>query len=327
VSRILITGGAGFIGGYLAEACAASGHRVTIADNFARGVRDPFLAELEKRGVEITQMDLLEQEWALPDDFEIVVHFAAIIGVRHVLERPYSVLRDNVALTDRAISFGRRQKKLTRFLFASTSEVMAGSLIHLNMPLPTPEDFPLALTDLAQPRTSYMLSKIYGEAMCQHSGIPFTIIRPHNIYGPRMGLSHVVPELLKKSYEKRDGEDLAIASADHSRAMCYISDAVQLIQRLLFADAASGGTFNIGNSETEVTIGDLARIIVSATGRKLNLIAEPAVAGSPSRRCPDMSKTIRVTGYTPSVGVEQGVRLTFDWYKQNVFAASGVSAL
>ena len=76
MSRILITGGAGFIGGYLAEACAASGHRVTIADNFARGVRDPFLAELEKRGVEITQMDLLEQEWALPDDFEIVVHFA-----------------------------------------------------------------------------------------------------------------------------------------------------------------------------------------------------------------------------------------------------------
>ncbi len=327
MSRILITGGAGFIGGFLAEACANAGHGVTIVDNFARGVQDPFLRALEQKGVRIVKRDLLTESWEFSEDFDAVVHLAAIIGVRHVLERPYAVLRDNVLLTDRAIAFAHTQKALKSFLFASTSEVMAGSLLHLNMPLPTPEDFPLALTDLAQPRTSYMLSKIYGEAMCQHSGLPFTIIRPHNIYGPRMGLSHVVPELLRKAYDRKDGESLEVASADHSRAMCFITDAVELIRRLILSQGAVGGTFNIGNQTTETTIGELAKIIVAAAGRKLNLVSSPGAPGSPARRCPDMRRTIEVTGFTPEVGVEEGVRRTFAWYRENIFDSAGVSAV
>src|SRR5262249_43515107 len=141
----------------------------------------------------------------LPNDYSLIFHLAAVLGVQNVLDRPYETLRDNVALLDRVVELARRQHALERFVFTSTSEVYAGSLLHLNMPVPTPEDFPLALPALDHPRTSYMLSKVYGEALVVHSGLPFTVLRPHNIYGPRMGLLHVIPQLLEKAHLAKPG--------------------------------------------------------------------------------------------------------------------------
>ena len=120
------------------------------------------------------------------------------IGVTHVMEKPYSVLYDNIRMLGNIIDLARRQSNLLKFFYASTSEIYAGTLKHFNLSIPTPEETPLAITDLSHPRTSYMLSKIYGEAMCQQASIPFTIFRPHNIYGPRMGMAHVIPEQLRK---------------------------------------------------------------------------------------------------------------------------------
>jgi UDP-glucose 4-epimerase len=329
MTKVLITGGAGFIGGFLSEFLIDSGNEVEIVDSFIRGVDDNFLHSLKPKIKKIHKLDLLLQEsWdSLGDDFDYIVHFAAIIGVKHVLEKPYLVLRDNVLLTDLAIRFAQRQSSLKKFLFASTSEVMAGSLLHLDLPFPTPESFPLALTDLSSPRTSYMLSKIYGEAMCNHSGLPFVIIRPHNIYGPRMGSIHVVPELLKKAYDLAEGECLQVASPKHSRSMCYIVDAINLIARLLTTDQATGETYNVGNQDTEITIEELADIVVKVVGKPLKIIGAEETIGSPSRRCPDMIKTIQMTGYTPKISVMEGVTKTFEWYKENIFSNSGVTAI
>src|SRR5690606_19448171 len=108
---------------------------------------------------------------------------------------------------------------------------------------------PLAISPLEHPRTSYMLSKIYGEALVHQCGLPFTIIRPHNFYGPRMGLSHVVPELLSKIHAMADGDELVVASMDHSRTFCFIDDAIEFIVRLIDGPAGLGGTFNIGVQE------------------------------------------------------------------------------
>ena len=112
----------------------------------------------------------------LADDYTHVIHLAAILGVQNVLEQPYATLRDNVHLLEAALALAARQSRLERLVFASTSEVYAGSLELMDMPIPTPESTPLALPRLEQPRTSYMLSKIYGEAMVRHSGLPFTQI-------------------------------------------------------------------------------------------------------------------------------------------------------
>ena len=326
MSRILVTGGAGFIGASLSMFLSEE-HEVDIVDSFARGVRDEYLESLEGKVRGIYELDLLNGDsWnKLPSDYDFIVHLAAIIGVRHVMERPYQVLRDNVLLTARAIEFASRQQDLSKFLFASTSEVMAGSLVHMDLTIPTPESFPLALTDLSSPRTSYMLSKIYGEAMCLQSGLKSVLIRPHNIYGPRMGLSHVVPELLQKAHRMNDGDTLEVASVHHSRAMCYIEDAIEMIAALLLSDAA--GVFNIGNEKTEITIGELAAMVVEAVGKDLRVQPVEVAVGSPSRRCPDMNKTIQATGLQPSISVREGIARTYEWYRSNVFDGEGKSAI
>jgi nucleoside-diphosphate-sugar epimerase len=195
------------------------------------------------------------------------------------------------------------------------------------MPIPTPETVPLALTDLVQPRTSYMLSKIYGEAMCQQAGIPFTIVRPHNVYGPRMGLVHVLPELMQKAIAlPRDGR-LEVSSVNHRRAFCFIEDAVELLIRIAAAPLALGGTFNIGNEQEETSIENVARIVLRTVGRTdLELVPLPETLGSPSRRCPDMRHTIRMTAFRPSVGLTDGTSRTYLWYRDNVFSPDGISA-
>ncbi|PIS12097.1 MAG: NAD-binding protein, partial [Bdellovibrio sp. CG10_big_fil_rev_8_21_14_0_10_47_8] len=218
--KILITGGAGFIGLHLAKALFELGHQIDLADNFSRGQNDSeldaFLKSSQSRLIDINLLDRKSVE-NLDLDYEVVFHFAAIIGVANVLKAPYRVLTENVALLDNMIKHSQKMKKLNRFFFTSTSEVYAGTLAHFQLAIPTPEPTPLALTDLQHPRTSYMLSKIYGEAMMIHSGLPYTVVRPHNVYGPRMGMNHVIPELLKKSLSLGTEAPLEIFSATHRR--------------------------------------------------------------------------------------------------------------
>ncbi|WP_199155704.1 NAD-dependent epimerase/dehydratase family protein [Chromobacterium sp. ASV23] len=326
--KVLITGGVGFVGGHLARSLASEGHDVTLLDNFKRGVHDPFIEScINELGVKVLKADLLEESTLqdLPTDFTHVYHLAAIIGVTHVLQRPYEVLADNTKMTDNVIGLCRRQEKLQRLLFSSTSEVYAGSLIHMDMPIPTPETTPIALTGLDQPRTSYMLSKLYGEAMCNMSGLPVTNVRLHNVYGPRMGMSHVIPELLFKAWKSQDGDTLDVFSVDHCRTFCFVSDAVRMIRALAESDSALGQTVNIGNESPEISIGELAEVVVSTVGRKLNLVPQPATPGSPSRRCPKTGLLKDLTGVSGMVSLQEGVRQTFDWYLANVFQG-GVSA-
>jgi UDP-glucose 4-epimerase len=331
VAKTLIIGGAGFIGAHIAQALAVGGESVDILDNFSRAVRDPFLQEIEGRpGVRLIDADMSDPATPslVDDDYTIIYQFAAIIGVRHVLERPYEVLHKNVVIQAKAIELAKRQKVLSRFVFASTSEVYAGSLKHMSIPIPTPEHVPIALPNLEHPRTSYMLSKIYGEAMCQHSGLPFTIVRPHNVYGPRMGLAHVLPELIKKTRALPQGGQLEVASIDHRRAFCFIDDAVEILGCLASEPKAVCGTFNLGNQEQEVSIGEVARIVLRVMGRTdLDIVPLPETPGSPARRCPDMKQTIGVTGFQPIVDLEEGTRRTYKWYTDNVFSEGGVSAI
>jgi nucleoside-diphosphate-sugar epimerase len=331
MAKTLIIGGGGFIGAHVARVLAAEGESVDILDNFSRAVRDPFLREIEGRPrVRLIDADMLDP--AIPsllsDDYTIIYQFAAIIGVRHVLERPYEVLHKNVVIQANAIELAKRQKVLSRFVFASTSEIYAGSLTYMSMPIPTPEDVPLALPNLEQPRTSYMLSKIYGEAMCQQSGLPFIIVRPHNVYGPRMGLVHVLPELIKKACALPQMGRLEVASVDHRRAFCFIDDAVEILRHLVSEPKAVRGTFNLGNQEQEISIGEVAHIVLRVTGRTdLDIVPLPETPGSPARRCPDMKQTIDMTGFQPIVDLEEGTRSTYKWYADNVFLEGGVSAI
>lgn len=327
--KVLITGGVGFVGGHLAHSLGQEGHIVHLLDNFKRGVQDPFIEEaVTKYGVEIINADLLDASSlaSLSDDYTHIYHLAAIIGVVHVLQRPYEVLTANVRMTENVVELARRQKALQRLLFSSTSEVYAGTLIHMDMPIPTPESTPIALTALEQPRTSYMLSKLYGEAMCNMSGLPVTNVRLHNVYGPRMGMSHVIPELLHKAWKANDGDSLDVLSVDHKRTFCYVSDAVRMIRTLTESDSAVGKTVNIGNESPEVTIGEVAQAVVTTVGRHLTLVPQAATPGSPTRRCPSTGLLRELTGVQGEVSLQRGIALTYSWYRETVFEGQGKTA-
>lgn len=328
MTKTLITGGAGFIGSHLADHLLSKGHEIHIVDNLSRGVKDAQLLQLEKRGAKFLNRNLLLPNTLedLGTDYDTIYHLAAIVGVIHVLEKPYSVLQDNILIHLNLLNFAKKQSKLKRFVFASTSEVYAGTLQHFTLPLPTPESTPMALPDLNQPRTSYMLSKIYGEALCHHSEVPFTIIRPHNIYGPRMGLVHVIPELMKKIHNTAQGSQLEVFSVDHRRTFCFIEDAIELITRAAEIPSCNRQTFNIGNQEPEITIGELTSMIQQTVGKKLTLTPRPATLGSPARRCPDMNHVIALTGYKPKISLQVGIQRTYAWYKENIFSGQEISA-
>jgi nucleoside-diphosphate-sugar epimerase len=329
LARALITGGCGFIGSHLGARLQSAGYEVDLVDNLARGVVDDDLrALLERPSVRLIECDLLDPEAlaGLDGGYELIFHLAAIVGVANVLERPYEVLDLNVAMTTRALELAARQERLERFVFASTSEVYAGTLEHFELEIPTPESSPIALPDLARPRTSYMLSKLYGEALCVHSAVPVTVIRPHNVYGPRMGMSHVIPELLERARKAADGDRLEVYSVDHKRTFCYVEDAVEMILLAARAQEAVGEALNVGKEGPEVAIGELAEMVIETVGRDLSVDPRPATQGSPTRRAPKMSKIASFTGYAAQVEVAEGLRRTYRWYEENVFGGAGLSA-
>ena len=161
--------------------------------------------------------------------------------------------------------------------------------------------------------------------MAHHSGVPFTVARPHNVYGPRMGLAHVIPELLQRAHYSVDGR-LEVYSVDHRRTFCYIDDAVEMLVRALEAPGGSGETLNIGRQAPEVAIRAVAQVVAEVVGKDLEIVPMPPTPGSPVRRCPDMSKTLELTGYAPRVELEDGIRRTYQAYRDNVFDAAAPAA-
>ena len=319
--EILITGAAGFIGYHLARTLQQEPrNRLTLVDNFKRGRLDDNLQELcAQPNVTFHRLDLLDEASfrELNRKYDEVYHLAALLGVENVVGDPTTVLKVNAVMTlkllEWCVSAGTR-----KLFFSSTSEVYAWTQQFYPLPVPTPEDVPLALTDLANPRSTYAASKIFGELAvrqyCKSADIPFVIARYHNVYGPRMGNDHVVPQLYKRVI---DGQrPLVVYSADHVRAFCFIDDAISASIAAMRTPAATNETINIGNDSEEITIRKLAERIVSCANVDASL--EPRMADNDpiKRRCPDLSKARRLLGYNPSVSLSQGLQATLGWYSK-----------
>lgn len=320
--KALITGGAGFIGFHLSKFLINNNFKVDLLDNFYRGKYDEELNILSNNpDINIIKADLLDNEIdnKLDVDYDFIFHFAAILGVENVIGQPYNVLDLNTRLTLNAINIAKKQKALNYFIFSSTSEVYAGSLLNGLLTIPTKENSVIALPEIRKPRSSYMLSKIYGEALCSHSSISYMIIRPHNIYGPRMGMAHVIPQLMEKSYHQKNNGTLEVFSLNHTRTFCYVMDAIQQIYSLILNKNSQDLVFNIGCQDPEITIKDLSSKIIKLSGKNMTIKALDNSEGSPERRCPNMEKTIELTKYRNQISIDEGLILTYDWYLKNYF--------
>ncbi|MFK5646071.1 NAD-dependent epimerase/dehydratase family protein [Ornithinimicrobium sp. LYQ121] len=319
--RSVVLGGAGFIGAHLARRLLAEGRQVTVVDDFSRGARDATLDELRAGGADVVSADLTRVEsWAsLGQDWDEVYHLVAVVGVRNVERDPLRCLRVNTVTALHLIDW---VPPAARVFYASTSEVYAGGVESGLVAVPTAEDALVAVPHPTAPRAAYAVSKLWGEAALAHAGaargFAWVTGRFHNVYGPRMGMDHVVPEMLSRA---GGGESpFRVWGAGQTRAFCYVDDAVEAVLRLMGTPTATGRTVHIG-TDVETSITDLAGLVLETVGVHPPLQPLPAPEGSVSRRCPDITLLRSLTGYAPAVGLDEGVLRTWRWYSDSDAAA------
>lgn len=314
--KILITGGTGFIGAHLASYCARKNNTVHICDNNFRGKKDDFIADLiENYDVKYLQADLTKKEELKKIDthYDVVFHFAAINGTENFYKIPYSVFE--VALKSTMNLLEHLDEK-TKIVFSSSSEVYAGTIKQNQKLIPTDETIPCTIEDVVNERFSYGGSKLACEIMLnsydKQYSLNYQIIRYHNIYGPRMGTKHVMPQFIKRA---KDLEfPFKIFGAHQTRAFCYVDDAVEATYNLALEDEK--GIFHIGNDLEEVEIFDVAKIITEYYSNDHEYIIEQPPVGSVPRRCPNISKLKKVIDYSPKVSLKDGLEKTIKWYDE-----------
>lgn len=320
MKNCLVTGAAGFLGFHISRFLLAKANRLTLCDNFSRGVRDQEFEELcRQKDVAFLELDLTDRgEFRkLKGTYDEVYHMAAINGTRFFYEKPDEVLRVNLLSTIHLLDwFAASGSK--RLLFPSSSEAYAGTISRQGGPFPTPETVPLSVPDVFNPRFSYAGSKIAGELLVvnygRRFGFEFHIVRYHNIYGPRMGTEHVIPELIRRVLRRED--PLKIYGAKQRRAFCYVDDACQATVELMHRGVLAGEIVHVGNPSAEIAIGELAEKICQIAGWKPEFEIHPPPEGSVERRLPDIAKLEKGLSFKPKMGLTAGLAKTYEWFSR-----------
>ncbi len=324
MKKILITGGAGFIGYHLAKLLLAhSDNEIFLIDNLQRGKMDEDLTTLlQNPRMRFQQADLTQPDvyHTFPTDFDHVYHLAAVNGTKWFYEMPHEVLRINTLSLAYILEWIKNLPKKPKFCFTSSNEAYAGSLEAFGqLPIPTPEAVPLVVSDTYNPRWTYAGTKLVGELFvifyAEKCQFPAVIVRPHNFYGPRAGYDHVIPEWCGKVREHAD--PFVLFSPEETRTFCYIDDAVRAMAMLMNSEKTNAWpieTVHIGATD-EITIGDLAERLFCVVGwRPSKIEVNSSPKGSVKRRCGDISKIYSLVGWRPEISLEAGLRRTYEWY-------------
>jgi UDP-glucuronate decarboxylase len=332
--RLLITGGAGFLGYYLVQSALRSGVLVTVYDNYARGV-PAWLAQLESD--DALALVTHDVRAPLPEDmeeFDYIVHAAGIASPTYYRRHPIETIDANVGGLRTFLDYARRRGEagspLGGLLFFSSSEIYGDPL---GDQIPTPETY-RGNVSCTGPRACYDESKRFGETLCvnfaREYGVPVTIARPFNNYGPGLKLTdrRVIPDLAADVLAGRDIVLLSDGSA--TRTFCYTADAVVGYYKVLLRGRA-GEPYNIGVERPEISMAELAERI-AALGRELfgyggkvvyrSSEEEDYLVDNPTRRCPVIAKAREELGYDPGVDLEEGLRRSLLWYAENREAAA-----
>ncbi len=318
MSRILVTGGSGFVGSGLVKALVRAGHSVRVLDDNSRG-SPRRLAEVAK-DIEFVAGDIRDaaQVEKTTQGMDEVHHLAFVNGTEFFYSQPDLVLDVGVRGMVNVIDACRKHG-IGTLVLASSSEVY-----QTPPKVPTDETAPLAIPDPLNPRYSYGGGKLISELMAINYGRKYfnhvLIFRPHNVYGPDMGWEHVVPQLalrLNESARKQPSGTLPLeiqGTGKETRSFCFIDDLVAGVM-VMREKGEHLGIYHVGTME-EVTIADLAHRIAGVYGREITLVAGKPAPGGTARRCPDISKLAKL-GYKPRVPLSEGLKPTLDWYRQN----------
>lgn len=329
MKKILITGGAGFIG-YSLSLHLLKTHgtdtELVLVDNLQRGSADAEFTELLKNpSVRFLNLDLTDPSSykKFGGGYDYVYHLAAVNGTKYFYQMPHETSRINLLTLIYILEWFRTENPGGKICFTSSNEAYAGGLNAFNtLPIPTPENVPLVIEDPFNPRWSYAATKLMGEVLMIHYAAMYKlralIVRPHNFYGPRAGYDHVIPEFSMRILGKVD--PFPIYGADDTRTFCYIEDAVRAMQMLMDSsktDKQPIEVVHIGDVE-EITMRDLAEKMFVVGNWKPKIIeVKDSPHGSVKRRLADVTKLKNLVGWQPRVSLSEGLEKTIQWYKKN----------
>jgi nucleoside-diphosphate-sugar epimerase len=311
--RVLITGGAGFIGSHLAERLVQH-NRVVIFDNFRR---DALAATglADRTEVEVVRGDVLDAGAlrAAMQGCDMVVHMASIAGVDTVIENPVLTMRIALRGTDNALESAREQGTIERFIDFSTSEVFGRYAYQVT------EFDSTTLGAVGEARWTYAVAKLATEHLamnyCKEFGLPACSIRPFNVYGPRQVGEGAIHHFIRRALA---GEPLKVHNdGSQIRAWCYVDDVVDAILLALEKPEAVGHAFNIGNPRSTVTIYNLAREIVRLSSSASAIEFVPWHSADVEIRVPAVAKARDLLGFQARVDLEEGLLRTIQWYRRN----------
>ena len=305
--RVVITGGAGFIGSHLCERFLSEGHDVVALDNLITGALINIAPFRNEPRFSFIQHDV-SREIEVPGEVNVVLHFASPASPIDYLKYPIQTLKVGSLGTHNLLGLARA--KGSRILVASTSEVYGDPMVH-----PQTEEYYGNVNPIG-PRGVYDEAKRFQEAitMAYHTyhGLETRIVRIFNTYGPRMRLNdgRVLPAFIGQALR---GEDLTIfGDGSQTRSFCYVDDLVEGIYRLLLSDYHL--PMNIGNP-SEITIRDFADEIVKLTGTRQKVIHQPLPKDDPRQRQPDITKARQILGWEPKVSRAEGLKITYEYFK------------
>lgn len=320
--KILITGGAGFIGSHLAASLLEQGHEVHAFDNFSTGSPENLDGYFLNGGFRLHEGDILDEKSLEPlvRECDEIYHLAASVGVRLILERPVETIMTNVRGTENILELARKYSR--KVLIASTSEVYGKNK---NGPLREEDD--RILGSVTKQRWAYASTKTLDEflalAYWREWGLPVLIVRLFNTVGPRQ-IGHygmVIPNFVSAALE---GDPITIfGSGRQSRCFSHVEDVIRGLVALMAHPAAVGGIFNVGNDE-ETTIENLARRIKELTGSPspISYISYEEAYGpgfeDMDRRVPDLTKIRNLVGYRPHRSLDEILTSVIEHFRGKV---------
>jgi len=305
--RVLITGGAGFLGSHLCDRFIKEGFHVMAMDNLITGDLRNIEHLFKHPDFEFYHHDV-SKFVHVPGELHYILHFASPASPIDYLKIPIQTLKVGSLGTHNLLGLARSKK--ARIIIASTSEVYGDPTVH-----PQPEEY-YGNVNTVGPRGVYDEAKRFQEAitMAYHTyhNLETRIVRIFNTYGPRMRLNdgRVLPAFIGQALR---GEDLTIfGDGSQTRSFCYVDDLVEGIYRLLMSDYAQ--PVNIGNPD-EITIKDFAEEIVKLTGTKQKVVYHPLPKDDPKQRQPNITKAKELLGWTPKISRAEGLKITYAYFK------------
>ena len=304
--RILVTGGAGFIGSHLCERLLQEGHEVICVDNFYTGTKDNIKHLMNNPYFEIIRHDITFPLYVEVDE---IYHLACPASPVHYQKDPVFTIKTAVHGTINMLGLAKRTK--AKILLASTSEVYGDPEVH-----PQPEEYWGNVNHIG-PRACYDEGKRCAETLFfdyyRHHKVRIKIARIFNTYGPRMQINdgRVISNFIVQALR---GEDITVyGDGSQTRSFCYIDDMIEGLIRLMNTPDEIIGPINLGNPK-ETSILELAQKIIELTESNSKIVFKPLPQDDPRRRCPDITKAKLILNWEPKISLEEGLKTTIEYF-------------